>query len=336
MNSPQAPLNPAPQIIDIESRGIQQSEEIGRHFNTQPPLDGSVPSAKGFGHSRWKKTRVGWPLFLFLLTVFSTYLAAGWQFSLALMSILLFHEFGHYLQCRRYRVPATLPYFIPMPFTPIGTMGAVIVQQSGVANRKQLFDIAISGPLAGLVIAMPVLLWGLQHSVVTPIRFDQMSIRLGEPLLIQWIIFWKFGTLPPGTDTMLHPVAFAGWVGIFITALNLIPVGQLDGGHILYCLLGRPARTFSLWLWRGTLAIIALSGLRGSGDLAGWIVMLLLLGAMGVQHPPTADDNVPLGTTRTILGWVTLPFIFIGFTPYPIMIEGPQIVWNFLGLWNIA
>lgn len=276
------------------------------------------------------------PLILFLLTVVSTYMAGGWMYALAVMSILLFHEFGHYLQCRRYGVPSTLPYFIPMPLTPIGTMGAVIVQQSGVANRKQMFDIAISGPLAGLVIAIPALVWGLSYSKLEPLPFGEPYLRFGEPLLIQWIIWLKFGAIPIGYDTTLHPVAFAGWVGIFITALNLIPIGQLDGGHILYCLLGKPARTISLWLWRGAVCYVLINYWRGTGELMGWLVMLGLLGLMGVQHPPTANDGVPLGPVRTILGWITLPFIIIGFTPNPIEIVTPQYVWNFFTQWMIG
>ncbi|MCA9096122.1 MAG: site-2 protease family protein, partial [Planctomycetaceae bacterium] len=204
------------------------------------------------------------PLILFLLTVFSTFLAGGWEYAVPVMSILLFHEFGHYLQCRRYGVPSTLPYFIPMPLTPFGTMGAVIVQKSSVANRKQLFDIAISGPLAGLVLAIPALIWGLSKSSVEPIPLGKPYLRFGEPLLIQWVIHWKFGPIDPGYDTLLHPVAFAGWVGIFITALNLFPIGQLDGGHMLYCLLGRPARTISLWIWRAAVGWILYTLWRGT------------------------------------------------------------------------
>lgn len=307
-----------PEVIDAEFRRVGEDASGSPREMPRPRLQ-----------SRYTKALV-----LFLLTVGSTYLAGGWQYSLAVMSILVFHEFGHYLQCRRYGVPSTLPYFIPMPLTPIGTMGAVIVQQSGVANRRQMFDIAISGPLAGLVVAIPALLWGLNFSSVERIPFNQPYFRFGEPLLIQWIIQWKFGAIPAGYDTSLHPVAFAGWVGIFITALNLIPIGQLDGGHILYCLLGRPARKVSLWLWRGAIGLILFSSWRGTGDLTGWLVMLALLGFMGVEHPPTSDDEMPLGLGRTILGWVTLPFIVIGFTPNPISIEEARLVWDAVRGWG--
>jgi len=288
------------------------------------------PSNADLGRQNNGQPRIHYvrPLILFLLTVFSTFLAGGWEYAVPVMSILLFHEFGHYLQCRRYGVPSTLPYFIPMPLTPFGTMGAVIVQKSSVANRKQLFDIAISGPLAGLVLAIPALIWGLSRSSVEPIPFGKPYLRFGEPLLIQWVIHWKFGPIDPGYDTLLHPVAFAGWVGIFITALNLFPIGQLDGGHMLYCLLGKPARMISLWIWRAAVGWILYTLWRGTDNLAGWLVMLALIGMMGVRHPPTANDNVPLGPVRTILGWITLPFIFIGFTPNPITIEEIRFVWD--------
>ena len=129
--------------------------------------------------------------------------------------------------------------FIPLPFSPLGTMGAVIIQQAGVANRKSLFDIAISGPLAGLAVAIPLNWWGIQHSQVIPVPPN--SVGWTNPLLVEWMIGWIKEPLRPGQDIVLNPILFAGWVGIFITGLNLIPIGQLDGGHILYCLLGRKA-----------------------------------------------------------------------------------------------
>ncbi|MFO1021260.1 MAG: site-2 protease family protein [Planctomycetales bacterium] len=262
------------------------------------------------------------PLILFFLTCLSTWAVGGWEYSLALMSILLAHEMGHFLQCVRYRVPATLPLFIPMP-TIIGTMGAVIVQRGRHADRKQMFDIAVSGPLAGLVVAIPALIWGLNHSNVAPIPTDRFVYHFGEPLLVQWLVFWKFGPLLPGEDTFMHPVAMAGWVGIFITALNLLPVSQLDGGHILYCLLGKKAHLVAVNLWRLALLVVIIGGTFYDPSLYSWTVMLFLIWLMGLRHPATRNDDVPLGPGRRYLGWATLAFILIGFTPNPISISEP-------------
>ncbi len=177
-----------------------------------------------------------WPRFL-----------EGLTYSTCVMAVLGAHELGHYLQARRYGVPASLPYFIPFPISPFGTMGAVIVQQSGVADRKSMFDIAISGPLAGLVIALPLAYWGITHSYIEPLAAHQPVFA--NPPLLTWMIERIHGPLRPGTNLHLTPPLFAGWVGIFITALNLIPIGQLDGGHILYCLIRRRQHTVARTLF---------------------------------------------------------------------------------------
>jgi membrane-associated protease RseP (regulator of RpoE activity) len=170
----------------------------------------------------------------------------GAIFSVALMGILLFHEMGHYLQSLRYKVPASPPFFVPLPISPFGTLGAVIVQAAGFADRKALFDIAITGPLAGLAVTLPVTYFGvLQSSVVDPVPGEPVY---GMPLLLAWIIEYVHGTIPAGAVYSTPPLLFAGWVGIFITALNLIPIGQLDGGHILYALIGRRAHSVAIIL----------------------------------------------------------------------------------------
>ncbi|MGH7199617.1 MAG: site-2 protease family protein, partial [Planctomycetaceae bacterium] len=161
-------------------------------------------------------------------------LVDGLIYSAAVMGILLSHEMGHYLQARRYHVPASWPYFLPMPFTPLGTLGAVILQGAGVADRKQTFDIAISGPLAGLVVALPIAWFGVQQADVVDVVNRADFVEFGDPLLIQWMVEIIHGPLPEGKMLPPDPLAFAGWVGIFVTALNLIPIGQLDGGHMLY------------------------------------------------------------------------------------------------------
>jgi membrane-associated protease RseP (regulator of RpoE activity) len=251
------------------------------------------------------------PLLFFVATCASTFLVSGLPFCLALMSTLLAHELGHYLQARRYGMPASLPYFIPMPFSPIGTMGAVILMAPGMGNRRTLFDVAISGPVAGLVPALLFCALGLQWSEVIVVAESQPGLMLGEPLLFKLLVYWTFGALPEGQDVLLHPVAFAGWVGVFITALNLFPIGQLDGGHVLYALLRRRAHAVARgFLLAAVLAVVV-------GGFWGWTLMLLLLWWIGPVHPPTADDGVALGTGRIVLGWASLLFMPLGFTPVP-------------------
>jgi membrane-associated protease RseP (regulator of RpoE activity) len=251
------------------------------------------------------------PYLLFGLTCLSTLLAAGPLYAGAVMTILLSHELGHYLQARRHRVPASLPYFLPMPLSPVGTMGAVIVMRSRVADARALFDIAVTGPLAGLVPTLAFILLGLPRSTIVDSAGQPFILSLGEPLLFRLLARWTFGPLPEGQDILLHPLAFAGWVGIFITALNLIPIGQLDGGHILYALLRRRAHPVAL-----ALLVAAAVGIVAFGYW-GWSLLLVLLLVFGPLHPPTADDGARLGPLRVLLGWATLLFIIVGFTPEP-------------------
>ncbi len=280
----------------------------------QPPVENRRPR------------RIGLPVLLFLATCVSTYVVGrqqfpgyvggGWQFALTLMITLLAHELGHFLQAVRYGVPASLPYFVPMPFSPIGTMGAVIFMQPGKGDRKSLFDIAITGPLAGLVFALLFSIFGLHWSHVVATANTEQGLTLGEPLLFKVLGYITFGTLKEGQDIALHPIAFAGWVGIFITALNLIPISQLDGGHIIYALLRRRAHVIAQGLLLAAVIAVIIGGYWG------WTLMILLLMFIGPVHPPTANDYVPLGTTRIVLGWLSLLFVIIGFTPTPFILPG--------------
>jgi membrane-associated protease RseP (regulator of RpoE activity) len=257
------------------------------------------------------------PAILFVATCLTTVLA-GWQmnpslvmalwYAVPLMTILTFHEMGHFLQARRYRVPASWPFFIPMPLGFIGTMGAVIGMASNQGDRKQLFDIGITGPLAGLVPTLICCVIGIHYSTIEPVANG--AIQFGDPLLLKLLVYLQLGPIPAGHDVALHPIGFAGWVGLLITSLNLIPIGQLDGGHVLYALLLKRAHIVAKCLLYGALILVAIY-------YPPWIVMILLLIIMGPEHPPTADDQVPLGRFRIILGWLTLAFIFVGFTPMP-------------------
>ncbi len=253
------------------------------------------------------------PLLLFLATCYTTYATGGFAYAAPLMLILLCHEFGHYIQARRYHVAASLPYFIPMPGTPLGTMGAVIAMSGHMGNRKSLFDIGISGPLAGLVPALVCSVIGIQWSTVVNVPPGGFEHGLGAPLLFQILVPWLHGPLAENQTIELHALARAGWVGILITSLNLFPIGQLDGGHILYALLRKKAHLIASMLLG--VAIVAVLVTRNYQ----WSFMLLLLVLMGPNHPPTANDDLPLGTGRVILGWLTLMFVIIGFTPTPFM-----------------
>ncbi|MFQ5731976.1 MAG: site-2 protease family protein [Planctomycetaceae bacterium] len=331
-----------------------------------------IDPARGFAEfrplppQRAIRSRKRLALFLFLATCATTFfvgammsdkedtlyrvLQNGLTYSAAVMLILTAHEMGHYLQARRYGVPASLPYFIPMPLPPLGTMGAVIIQGVEVidddetdavdqprlnpseeprakparkrrriiclADRKQMFDIAISGPLAGLVFALPILYLGVSRATVAAASGDPGGFILGEPLIFQWIAAWAQPDLGARDVLTIGPLGMAGWVGILITALNLIPIGQLDGGHILYTLIGKRAHYVATALLIG--ATVYLIATRSEA----YILMVILLFLMGPRHPPTRDDAVPLGTFRIILGWLTLAFIFIGFTPTPIIVSG--------------
>ncbi len=240
----------------------------------------------------------------------------GLHYSLGLMAILVAHEMGHFLQARRYGVPASWPWFIPMPFSPLGTMGAVIVQASGHADRKQMFDIGISGPLAGLVLALPLTVIGVRESQIIDVNVFGGGFSFGNPPVVTWLAEWHFGRpLLPTEDIVMTPFLHAGWVGILVTALNLLPIGQLDGGHILYGLIGRKAHRVAV-----TLLWTALFWMFFTGNWSySAIVFLMIL--TGARHPPTRDDFVPLGRFRVVLGWLTLAFVLIGFTPNPISID---------------
>lgn len=237
----------------------------------------------------------------------------GLSFSACVMAILMAHEMGHFLQALRHRVPATLPFFIPFPITPFGTMGAVIMQDAGQADRRKLFDIAVSGPIAGLLLAIPITWYGVAHSTVEPVNPALGGVRYGDPILLRWIVSAVHGSYGPNEDVMMNAPLFAGWVGIFITALNLLPVGQLDGGHILYTLIGRRAHAVAY-----VILAIAFAWMAYTQQLHYALIVVLLL-LFGPRHPPTANDNVPLGIGRTILGWAVLAFVIVGFTPTPIM-----------------
>lgn len=235
--------------------------------------------------------------------------ADGLVYTLALLAIFAFHEFGHYLQAIRCRMAVSWPYMIPMPppLNPFGTLGAVIVSVEGYRNRRDLFDVGVSGPLAGLLIALPLLVIGLAQA--TPVPADPF---FGEMLGMRLLSLWLHGPLPAGHVLPLNPLATAGWVGLFFTGLNLLPLGQLDGGHTAYALLGRKA---VLLAWGVLFGWLAMMVLRQEYQL---VLMLVLVLLTGVEHPPTADDSVPLDPLRTVIGWLALLLPLLCLTPVPL------------------
>ena len=290
-----------------------QSDEL-RNADIRSGHDATVaeePIHAEVVHARYAPLaeRARTPILLFVATCLTTYWVGGIAYAGPLMFTLLCHEFGHYLQARRYHVAASLPYFIPMPYSPLGTMGAVIAMRGNMGNRKTLFDIGISGPLAGLVPALIFSVAGLQLSTVVPLQ--RGGGELGEPLLFKFLAAWIFGPLPAGQTILLHPLAYAGWVGIFITALNLIPISQLDGGHVLYALLRQKAHIVATVLLGTAIVAVVLT------QNYQWLLMLFLLVIIGPNHPPTGNDDMPLGTGRIVLGCLTLMFVIVGFTPTP-------------------
>ena len=177
---------------------------------------------------------------LFVAASFTTYLINGPSYSICIMTILLAHEMGHFIMCRKYRVDATWPYFLPVPLPPFGTFGAVIKMKGHIPDKRALFDIGAAGPIGGLMFAIPITIIGLSLSEVLPIPKDSTSyLGLGEPILFSLFAKMMVGEVSEGFDIILNPIAFAGWAGLFVTALNLLPIGQLDGGHIIYALLGK-------------------------------------------------------------------------------------------------
>jgi Zn-dependent protease len=233
-------------------------------------------------------------------------------YAVVLIAILLAHEMGHYLTCRFYGINATLPYFIPFPPpSPIGTMGAFIKIRSPITRKQQLFDVGVAGPLAGFVLALPALVYGLSLSKAVPHIPEEGSIIFGEPLLFKILSDSMFRGAPENFDLILHPVAFAGWVGALVTALNLFPIGQLDGGHVVYALFGKRSKKFARPVF---VAFIVM----GVFFWIGWFVWAILIRFIGLKHPRIWDEEVPISLGRRwIAVLVVLIFIF-SFIPDPI------------------
>jgi membrane-associated protease RseP (regulator of RpoE activity) len=265
-------------------------------------------------------------------------LLGGWTFAVPLLVILLFHEFGHYIAARLHRVDASLPYFLPMPFlSPFGTMGAVIAMPGRIRSRNALLDIGASGPLAGLIVAIPVLVLGLALSTVSPNHLEHGAMQEGQSLLYLALKRLVLGPIPDGWDVQLHPTAFAGWAGLLVTMMNLLPWGQLDGGHVAYALFGHRhdaiARLFRaallpLFLYNAGRFILPVvlghsnvSGWLAFSNSSFWLMWYVVLGVIarfsgGSEHPPTEPGDLSPG--RRVVGIVTLVFFVLLFMPTPL------------------
>ncbi len=253
---------------------------------------------------------------LFILTVASTLIVGGTAYSFGIILILLGHEMGHYFMSRRYGIKATLPFFLPFPLPPFGTLGAVIRMESTVSSRKALFDTGVAGPFTSLLLSIPAIVIGLRLSEVIPTsQIKEGALRLADPLLFSFIQRLVMGEVQEGYDILIHPIGYAGWVGLFVTALNLLPVGQLDGGHIAYALFGRKSRAIFLI----AIAIMAFITVFYN---PGWLLLLLLIILFGFRHPAPLDDQTPLDGKRKWMGGLAFLAFILSFTPAPF----PQFV----------
>lgn len=311
-----------------------------------------------------KPTRVSVNIILFILTVLSVMIAGaqpestmpsdivgqilallksiltGWPFALSLLGILLTHELGHYFMSRYHKTAATLPYFIPLPFSLLGTMGAAILMQSTPKNKRVLFDIGVAGPLAGMVVAIPVLFIGLALSSLSTIQPINGQVSLegnsviyllakfimfgkllpapvglsGTPLALHWLRFFFTGQPVPlgGLDVFIHPVAFAGWAGLLVTMLNLIPAGTLDGGHVIYALFGEKASKAFPFIF-GMLIVLGLFW-------TGWWIWAVILLWLGRVHAEPLDQITQLDARRRWVALLVIIIFLLTFSPVPFMV----------------
>ncbi|HEY3236993.1 MAG TPA: site-2 protease family protein [Polyangiaceae bacterium] len=334
---------------NLEAR-VEGESRTPSHVHAEQPAEGRT---RRFD---WRTNAV-----LFLLTVLSVFYVGriwtgkpddtplqlwtgAWPFAVPLLAILLVHEFGHYIAARLHRVPASLPYFLPLPvLNPFGTLGAVILMPRRIRSRKALLDIGASGPLAGMALAVPLMIYGLSLSHVGP-RGTSNYVQEGQSILYFLLKFAVFGHISGADDVYLHPTALAAWAGFFVTFLNLVPFGQLDGGHVAYALFGerqnRAARwmlllppllmAYNFWVYarpillegyRAGFSTLTAERLSPAGSVLNWLVpwvlLLLMRRWVGAGHPPV--DETSLGWGRKVVGAVTLITFILVFMPTPMV-----------------
>lgn len=320
MHHPMAQHN----LPDGSDRARLSSDDPSTH---EPPDDAGDEESS---FSRWTL-----PSILLVLTVFTTLWAGAFQayprklagpvrmlieepewlwfgipFAATLIGILVTHELGHFVLSRIHGVPASLPLFIPGFPQMIGTFGAIIRVKGPIRDRRALFDIGVAGPLAGFVAAIVALALGLLTSRVQDMEGQQYGIHYGEPLIFKLMTFLIFGPLPTHTEIVLGPVGFAAWFGIFVTSLNLIPIGQLDGGHVAYALWGSRQQTI-------VFAVLVFVIVLGFVGWAGWFLWAFVAMILGFNHPPVVNPDVPLGRYRMLVSWIALAVFLLSFTPVP-------------------
>jgi len=303
----------------------------------KPPTYGWVRLPPALPPSAWK--RWGRNVFLFVLTAISVFLVGGLRDApggagafaidtgdglrlvLGLLSILFAHEMGHYIAARYYKVDVTLPFFIPFPvpgFSLVGTLGAFIRIKSPIPHRRALFDIGVAGPLAGFVVCLPVLWLGMREATVQRLTADTTGIFLGEPLLFGWVSRLVHGSLGAEQTLMMGRLGLAAWFGLLVTALNLMPIGQLDGGHVTYALLRERAHRISRVASWVCVALVYFG--------PSWILWALLMRVLGRRHPPTLDDEAPVGRARVAVGVLSLVVFVLCFVPDPIVVSWRELL----------
>src|SRR5581483_342520 len=253
-------------------------------------------------------------------------LAAGLSFSIPLMAILLAHEMGHYVLARHNKVDVSPPYFIPAPFPSIffiGTFGAFIRMRSPARTRRVMFDIGAAGPWAGVVVAIPAVIIGLRLSEIQPLTTQAGGLQLGNSLLFYGLSYAVLGVDPNSVNVNLHPIAFAGWIGLLVTTLNLLPVGQLDGGHVVYALFGRWHRAISRTFIIVCVLMVGVPLVLGSTYWGGWLFWVVILMILGLGHPATVDADTPLDPRRRAMAWATVALFILTFSPVPAWYSEP-------------
>jgi membrane-associated protease RseP (regulator of RpoE activity) len=340
---PTRPLAPPPPVLRGGGWSSSPGAQYGPGASWPNPVHAPAPTvAKPSTH-----------VLLFFLTLFSmmvagamqqgvnpllgwdqlVHLVEGWPFAATLLAILTVHEFGHYFAARRWGVKASLPFFIPLPYLSfLGTLGAVIRIRSPIPHKRALLDIGASGPIAGFFVAVIACAVGLPLSRIVdggyfgqlPRQLEPDTIQLGAPLLFEFLSNWLLPAVGDEQLVLLSPVAFAGWVGLFITAFNLFPVGQLDGGHIAYALTGAHRvvgrLTFAALLALGAYGLVSLVADLPPGwptGWPGWLALALLLTLFGRDHPPTHNPSIPLDGGRRAVGILCFVIFILCFTPVP-------------------
>jgi len=321
----ESPINP--QWPDFSPKEVTSE---GGKLDTQPQKTGAYPVVEIYTRGGDRNSFI--PFLLFFLTCLTTLLTGSYQeggdpfsnpsdlllgvpFSLTLMLILFVHEMGHYITSKGYGVKTSLPYFIPGPWFPygIGTFGAFIQIRSPILQKRALLDIGAAGPFSGFIVAIAAIIVGIPSSNIVPIDKGIALIRLGDPLIFSWIVS-LVGMVPPeGFDLSLNAVAYAGWIGLFVTSLNLLPIGQLDGGHIAYALLGKKQKILS---WCMVLVLVIL----GRYGWSGWYIWAVMTVLLGVRHPSTLDEDIPLDWKHRLRGIASMALFIVTFIPVPLQV----------------